>query len=230
MDGPWFTERSVNVLSLSAPLFPDPDDARKLAEAELGKAEYAATEVSWWDRAAQSVAAWFGDLFRVSAEAVGGSNILLIIIAVVIIGLLVAAYFIWGRPRWNASSQLTSDALFDEDDARSASELRRDAEAHARAQEWNEAIIVRFRAVARALFERGAVTVGAGATVHAFATQASTAFPTEDVALRSLAGTFDDVRYLRRPGTAAAYEQIVALDRRLESLRPAQLATIGADA
>ena len=47
----------------------------------------------------------------------------------------------------------------------------------ARAAEWDAAIVLRFRALARGCLERGVVDPPPGATVHAFARAAARAFP-----------------------------------------------------
>ena len=44
-------------------------------------------------------------------------------------------------------------------------------------------------------------------------------FPDETDALRAAARSFDEVRYLGRPGTESAYQQAVALDQRLDAAR-----------
>nr|WP_301538744.1 DUF4129 domain-containing protein [Microbacterium sp. SYP-A9085] len=71
--------------------------------------------------------------------------------------------------------------------------------------------------MARGLLERGAVEPVPGATVHAFARAAGHVLPDLADALDAAAGAFDDVRYLRRPGTAALYAQVADADDRAQA-------------
>ena len=80
--------------------------------------------------------------------------------------------------------------------------------------------MLRFRALARGVAERGILEPAPGATVHAFARQAGRAFPAEDERLDAAASAFDDVRYLRRPGTAELYAVVAAADDALVAARP----------
>jgi hypothetical protein len=83
--------------------------------------------------------------------------------------------------------------------------------------------VMRVRAIARACVERGVVAVPPGATVHTFARAATRAFPDSGAALNDAADTFDDVRYLRRPGTSDSYRQIAATDDAIARTRPARV-------
>jgi hypothetical protein len=133
----------------------------------------------------------------------------------------VAALLIWGRPRRSARLPAATTPLFGDADERTAADLRRDAAAAASAGAWNDAIVLRFRALARGLAERTLVEVSAGTTVHGFARRTALVFPAESHRMDAAAAAFDDVRYLRRPGSEAAYLAISALDDDLAGARPA---------
>lgn len=150
-----------------------------------------------------------------------------IVAAVVVAVVIVAAFLVWGVPRATGRARATRE-LFGADEQRSAAELRRDAEALAAKGEWDAAIVLRFRALARGLIERGAVDTPPGATVHAFARAAARAFPAHAGALESAAGAFDDVRYLRRPGTEELYRRIAAVDDQVSTARPVLTELAGA--
>ncbi len=126
-----------------------------------------------------------------------------------------------GAPPPHPRAAPAAHALFDDDDARSAEELRADAAAAAARGDWDGAIVLRFRAFARGLAERGIVDPPPGATVRAFARAASAALPPLADALDTAAETFDDVRYLRRPGTAESYRVVAELDDAAVRARPA---------
>src|SRR5690606_995171 len=94
------------------------------------------------------------------------------------------------------------------------------------AGDWSGAVVLRFRALARALAERGIVDPAPGATVPAFARQAARAFPDAQERLDAAAAAFDDVRYLRRPGTTELYALVAGADDVLAPSRPAAVADV----
>lgn len=193
------------------PVVPDGDEARRWAERELDKATYNIAEPNVIDRAARAVAEFFEGLLGGDVPTNWGGALALVL-AVVIVAIIAAAFIIWGRPRVEARSARSALDLFGEDERRTAAELRRDASARAAAADWDQAIILRFRALARGLDERGIVEPAPGATVHAFARAAARALPAESERLAHAAAMFDDVRYLRRPGTQAAYDRVASAD------------------
>ena len=201
------------------PLIPDGDEAREWAERELARPVYAEAEPTPLDRIARAVAEFFESLF--DSELPGGwGGPLALVIGLLIAGIIIAAFFIWGRPRVSPRSSPFPLDLFGEDERRSAAELRRAAGAEAAAGRWNEAIVLRFRSLARGVAERGILEPAPGATVHAFARQAARAFPSEEGRLDAAASAFDDVRYLRRPGTSELYGRVAAADDALVAARP----------
>lgn len=209
------------------PLLPDPDEARRWLEAELADPAYDAAQPTPFDRAARAVIEFVNGLFSVDPGAVDPVGAI-IIVAIVVVVLVAVAVLIWGLPRLRARSADTGLALFDADDHRTAAQLRADAVARAGAGDFAGAIVLRFRAIAAGLAERGATSPSPGATVHRFADEATRAFPGQRTELAQAAARFDDVRYLRQPGTEAGYQQMVALDDLLAATRPAALTSIGA--
>ena len=109
--------------------------------------------------------------------------------------------------------------LFGGDGVRSAADLRREAARRAADGDWGEAVAEAVRALARGLDERGLVSTPPGATVQAFARTASARFPDEAAEFARCATDFDDVRYLRRPGTRETYDRVRALDDRVARSR-----------
>lgn len=204
----------------TAPLSPDRDDAREWAERELSDPAYDVAEPTVLDRIARSVGDFIQDLFGAQLPDAWAPGFALIA-GIVVIALLVVAVLVWGRPRGTARVRRAAGDLFGEHEERSAAALRSDAEAAARRGEWNEAIVLRFRAVARGLAERTIVETTAGTTVHAFAREAARAFPGSAARMNAAASAFDDVRYLRRQGTEDAYRAIATLDEELGRSRPA---------
>lgn len=214
----------IALLAADLPIVPDPGQAQRWAEQELSRPEYAITEPTVFDRIAQAIGDFLADLFS-SRPPVGWDGLLAVVLIVVAVLLVVAAFLIWGRPRSLHRSRAADAGLFAPGE-RSADALRADAADRAAAQDWAAAVVLRFRALARGLAERGVVDPAPGATVHAFARQATPAFPAESERLEAAAAAFDDVRYLRRPGTPELYELVAAVDDALAATRPLQLADI----
>ncbi|MFH8250775.1 DUF4129 domain-containing protein [Microbacterium sp. B2969] len=201
------------------PLTPDGEEARRWAEEELSKPVYAEAQPTLFDRVSRAVGDFFAQLFSTQLDG-GWASTFAVVAAVVVVLLIVAAFLVWGVPRATHRSRVAVAELFGESDVRPAAELRAAAEAHAARGEWDEAIVLRFRALARGLAERGVVETPPGATVHGFARQAARAFPGSGAELEAAAVAFDDVRYLRRPGTAELYRRVAAVDAAVAASRP----------
>lgn len=210
---------SVWAVTGTPPLTPGPDEARRWVEQELARPDYAVAQPTPLDRIAQAIGDFLQGLLGARAPQ-GWDGLLAILILVIVFGLLVAAFLIWGRPRLTARSHARVAELFDGDE-RTAGELRREADERVAAADWDAAIVLRFRGLARALAERGLVDPAPGATVHAFAREAARAFPGERPRLDAAATAFDDVRYLRRPGTAELHAVVAGADAALSAARPA---------
>lgn len=201
------------------PLTPDGDEARRWAEEELSKPVYDAAEPTLLDRIARAVVDFFASLFTTELSGEWGSA-LAVIAAIVVVVVIVVAFAIWGVPRVSRRARAQTVTIFGEEEHRSAAELRAAAASHARRSEWDEAVVLHFRALARGCTERGVVDTPPGATVHAFARAAARAFPSLADELETAATAFDDVRYLRRPGSAELYRQVADADAAVVAARP----------
>lgn len=211
------------VLGDAIPLIPDADEARRWAETELADPSYAAAEPTPIDRLARGFMDALASLFQHGPSGAWGPVLAAVVVAVLVAVVLVAL-LVWGRPRLRPRvAEPSGGGLFGDARDRTSAQLRADADAHAANEAWADAIAARFRAIARALDERGLVETPPGATVHAFARAAGIRFPAETDALETAARAFDDVRYLRRPGTREAYTFVCALDERVGAARAAAL-------
>lgn len=206
-------------LALAAiPLIPDGDGARELAEKELAKPEYQAAKPTLIDQWARAVVDFLTGLFT-PQHAAGIGPWAAIVIGVVLVAALIVVLVTWGRPRRSRSRASGAQLLGSADD-RSAAELRTDADRVARDGDWAQAIVLRYRAVARSLIERDLITPAPGATAQTIAREAAEPFPSEGAALHEAAVAFDEVRYLGHAGTAELYRALVQTDNRLRDLRP----------
>lgn len=201
------------------PLDPDGDQARRWAETELSDPVYDIAEPTLLDRIAQAVGEFFDNLF--STELTGGWGSLVAIVAAgIVIAVIAIAFAVWGVPRSNRRARAVGGMLFGEEEGRSAAELRAAAAAAARRGDWDEAVVLQFRALARGCLERGVVDTPPGATVHAFARAAARVFPQLADRLEAAATAFDDVRYLRRPGTPELHRLVAEVDAAVVAARP----------
>lgn len=197
---------------------PDGDDARRWAQDELSKAEYEAAEPTWFDRLAADVVEWIASLFR--GDGTGAvAPVAVTIIVIVIIAALIVALVVWGRPRASRAVRRRVDLLGERDD-RTAAQLRADAERRAKAADWNGAIVLRFRAIARSLLERDLIDPAPGATAQGISREASAPFPAFADRLHDAATSFDAVRYLEADADADAYARISATDDALRAASP----------
>ncbi|WP_156762223.1 DUF4129 domain-containing protein [Microbacterium karelineae] len=203
---------------------PDRDEAREWAERELEKQIYREAEPTLFDRVAQRIGEFFQSLFNPQIDGAGWSPVWTAIIVAVLVAGIVVAFVIWGMPRGEGRSRArASTDLFDADE-RSAAELRAASTAARDRGDWDEAIILRYRAIARGIDERGLLHGPPGMTARTFAVSAAGYFPAHAAGLDAAAGMFDDVRYLRRPGTAEAAASVADLDDTIASARPAKAA------
>lgn len=207
----------IAILAMT-PYTPDGDQARRWAEQELSRPEYEAAKPTIVDQWARAVVDFLGNLLTPGRGADAGP-VALVIVIVLIVAALVAVLLIWGRPRRSRAVPRHAQLLGSADD-RSAARLRADAERAAKAGEWSEAIVLRYRALARGLLERDLIAPAPGATARTIAREAATAFTGEEAALTRAAASFDDVRYLDHEGDADRYRDLAATDDRLRAARP----------
>lgn len=210
---------------VDVPIDPDQPEARKLLEDELARPEYQAAKPSWWDEMIGNIVEWFAEL---QPGATGGPPVAgLTVTLLVVAGLVIVAFLLFGLPRINRRSRVTG-SLFGEDDARTAAQMRASAEEAAARGDYVTAIAEMYRSIARGLAERTVLTTSPGTTAHDFAARGGTAFPDSAEALVAAARAFDEVRYLGRAGSAQQFADVAQLERVLRTARAAQLEVIDA--
>ncbi|CAD5993542.1 DUF4129 domain-containing protein [Agreia sp. COWG] len=215
----------VAAVAADVPVDPDAPDAKKWLLDELGKPEYAAARPTLIDRIAKAIQDWLGSFTGGSGGGV--PNIFPLVVTLLIVGLIVAAFFVFGRPRMRRRSALAAAVFSGGDDQRSSLDLRTSAQNAAAANDFVTAIEEMFRAIARNSSERTIVSTAPGMTAQDFASRASRAFPGLGDRLRDAAGTFDGVRYLDAEGSRQAYDRMAALEHELRTSSPARLDRVG---
>lgn len=203
-------------LRFDVPVEPDADEAREWLINELAKSPYQAAKPTLFDQIAKAIQDWLNSL--TIGEAQGPPALGIGILLIVLVAAIVVAIIIFGIPRLNRRSKV-SGSLFGEDDERSAESMRRDAEDAASRGDFSTAIAEMFRSIARGLAERTILSTLPGTTAFGFARNAGENFPAQADRLTVAAGSFDDVRYLGRPGTQEQFAQVAQLERELRTLK-----------
>ncbi|MFD5215788.1 DUF4129 domain-containing protein [Microbacterium sp. NPDC058345] len=197
---------------------PDGDEARRWAEEELAERDYQAAKPTWFDQLVADIVEWFLGLFRPDGSgAVAPFAVTLIVI--VLVAALIVALLVWGRPRAGRAVHRRGELLGERDD-RTSAQLRTEAERRARDADWDAAVVLRFRALARDLLERDLIDPAPGATAQGIAREASVPFPAFAERLHSAATAFDAVRYLRSPATEGEYRELAGTDDALRAAHP----------
>jgi hypothetical protein len=205
------------------PVDPDAPTAQQWLARELSGAPYQQAKPGPIEDLVNRVVDWLSTLVR--ARSGGGafdipdlSGLLPAILVVLVLGLLVVAFLVFGVPRLNRRSKARTGELFEDD--RDADTLRRDARRSAASGDYATAVAELFRALARRLDERAVVSSFPGTTARGFASRAGAAFPDAAERLAVCARDFDAVRYLEEPGTAEQWARIEALEAELHDARP----------
>ncbi|MFJ4044842.1 DUF4129 domain-containing protein [Microbacterium sp. NPDC089987] len=208
----------IALLSAADVFVPDGDEARQRAQEELSKAEYQAAKPTWFDQLAADVADWFFGLFE--GDGTGAvAPLALTMITIAVVAAVVVALIMWGRPRSSRAVRGRTDLLGEKDD-RTAAQLRADAERRARDEDWDGAVVLRFRALARGLLERDLIDPAPGATAQGIAREAAPALPQLTEPLHEAATLFDAVRYLGASASAADYRALATTDDRIQATTP----------
>jgi len=191
------------------------EEAQRLARIELTNPVYSGDQEPW----AQKVLRWLIEKAQSLIETVGGASPLgwFGIVGVIALVALVALAV---RRRTGRLTRATTGASLFGDSARTAVDLRIEAERYAAAGAWAEAVRARLRAVVRDLEERGLVDARPGRTADEIARDAGRALPSVAADLRAGARLFDDVWYGGRAADPSGYARLVALDDAVAAARP----------
>ncbi|MFE5809080.1 DUF4129 domain-containing protein [Streptomyces sp. NPDC056491] len=203
-------------ISETPPVTTPRDAAREAAERELSKPMYHENDPGLLERALRSFLDWVDDLFGSAAGATPGGTL-----GIVVIILLIAAAvaLLWWRLGTPSKAPVGAGALLGER-IRSAADYRTEAEAHAAAGRWTEAVQARMRALVRSLEERTLLDPRPGRTADEAAAEAAVTLPGHAADLRTAARAFDDVTYGGRAGDPAMYATLRDLDTAVERTRP----------
>lgn len=193
------------------PVDPDAETARQWAIEELSKNRYQEHGPSWIQRAWDWILDKLGNLFHLEID--GGSLAAILIIVAIFVLLFLATRAVVGPVRRSFRIK-RSHSVF-EDDTRSSSDMRAAANAAASREDWNLAILERFRAIIRSLEERDLIDDRPGVTADEAAGETGVRFPDVLTRMAGAADLFDRVRYGHDAATQADDEDLRHLDSSL---------------
>lgn len=176
---------------IEPPVVPGADEARRWAEDELAKSEYASGGESWLAR----VLDWFSRLLDGLSDGVGGAFGAWGAIGIGVVVAAVIALVVWlvvGPLRRNRRRTAASDLFEDDSDAAT---LDDEAARAARDGDWPLATVQAYRATIRTLAERSLIDLTPGLTAHEAAVLGGAAVPSLATALAVDADVFDRIRY-----------------------------------
>ena len=191
------------------PVDPDAETARQWAIDELSKDRYQERGPSWLERAWDWVVEQFSHLFGLEVD--GGSLMAIAIIAAIILALVLVTRAVVGPVRRSFKAKRTHSVF--EDDARSSTEMRSAADAAAAKEDWNLAVLERFRAIIRSLEERDLIDDRPGVTADEAAFQTGARFPDILTRISGAADLFDRVRYGHGKAALSDDDALRQLDR-----------------
>ena len=202
-------------MSLLDPFDPGPAAARRAAREELSRHEYDAARPSLVVRAVGRLLRALGSaLDAASGQVPGGRTgvVLLLLLLVALVAVVLTRL-------WPARAGARAAGVFAAGTVVSAEEHRRRADALAAGGDLAGAVRERFRAVVRALEERGVLDPRPGRTAVEVAREAGQRVPALAVPVRSAAQLFDEVVYGGRRAESSSYAVLVELDGTVAATR-----------
>jgi hypothetical protein len=200
------------------PVQPDREQARSWAIQELSRPEYQAAKPGLVQRGLT----WIWDQLDQLDLGGGASALVGLAIFALLVGAVVA-YILYRTGGLRRTARRGRAEVFSGAPV-TAADHRAAADQHAAVQDWDRAVVERFRAIARELEERALLSPQAGRTAVEVATDGGTARPDLAADLRTAARAFDDVSYGHLSVGQAADLALRELDDRLRSARPVAMA------
>jgi hypothetical protein len=194
-----------------AALQPDRDQAREWAVQELSRREYQEARPDPLERALR----WAWDAINGIGAGVGAPPAVGLVIVVVVIALVVT-YAVRRAGGLRRTARRRAVEVLPTRHT-TAAEHRAAAERHAKAEEWDQAVVEQFRAVARELEERALLSPQPGRTALEVAREAGKSRPDLAGELLKAARSFDDVSYGHLTVGRPAFEALLEIDRRLRT-------------
>jgi Domain of unknown function (DUF4129) len=198
----------------AVPVHPDREQGRSWAVDELSRPEYQAARPSLIERASS----WLWDRLQLLDFGAGASSLVGLAVFALLVGAVVA-YILYRTGGLSPTTRRGKGEVFTVAHT-TAAEHRTAADRHADAQEWDRAVVERFRAIARELEERALLAPQPGRTALETALEGGRALPESATDLRAAARFFDDVSYGHLMVDRSADLALRELDSRVRSAKP----------
>jgi len=199
--------------SLVRGLNPTPPEARNWLKQELHGSDY---QSPWLDSLSRWITDQLGKLLDGASHLAGLSPAITALIALVVIALLA-----WILPKVRRERVVTgSDGVVLEDVTITARLYRSMAAQAIRDGRYDDAVLDRFRAIAKDMSDRRVLNDAPGRTAHEVSVTLASPFPDHADRLARAADLFDSVRYGHRHASAHQAGQIQDLDAKLVTTRP----------
>ncbi|WP_426592723.1 DUF4129 domain-containing protein [Cellulomonas sp. McL0617] len=201
-------------LTADVPVDPDADTARRWATQELADPVYH-RQPSLLSR----LLGWLSD----QLSGVKGASLpspLVLTVVVLVVAVVVALAFLLYGPVRRAGRVAAQRNVLDVDDARTADQIRRAADAAAAAGDWDLAVVERFRAIVRGLEERAVLDERAARTAHEAADAAAGRLPAIGADLVDAGRLFDAVAYGHQQAGPDDDARLREVDQRVRAARP----------
>ena len=203
-------------LLADVPVTPGADEARRWAVQELSKKVYQDARPGLgqtvWDWIISTLTAFLSGL-----KSLGSNAGVLILLGLAVLVIVAAVVLI--RPRLNRRARTMAD-VFNANTILTAAAHRALAAAAAQNDDWANAVMERFRAIARAGEERDVVAAAPGLTAEEVAGALGNGFPDQAAALHRAATTFNTVRYGHVQATPAMAADLEATDAAMAAAAP----------
>jgi hypothetical protein len=191
----------------SLPVQPDRGQARSWAVQELSRREYQQAKPGLVHRFLNWL---FG---KITSHLGSGAPLRLGLVVAAVIVALVVGFVIWRSGGLGRFGRARKPAAVLPDRPTTAAGHRAAADRHAAAGDWDQAVVERFRAVARGLEEEAVLRPQPGRTAYELARDGGRALPTLATDLSSAARSFDDVSYGHLPAGPDDDEFLRRVDR-----------------
>lgn len=185
----------AHVAALAGGVEIERDEARREAIRELGDARYAADDPNLVQRALEWLSDRITDLLERAAGVTPGGWIGTLLIAGVIAGLVIAAWFGGRAALRERTARSDTDPLFDDQAPLTAREHRTRAEQAQARGDYAVAVREWFRASVRGLEERGLLDLRPGRTADEAAVEIGGLFSDQAVSALTVARRFDAVTF-----------------------------------
>jgi hypothetical protein len=186
------------------------DEAAREAAKELAKPAYGQAGDNVISKVINSILDWIGDLLRnLTGQSPDGNAGLLMLVGLIVLVIIVV---LWRAGVLRTTRATKSQAVFDSDRPRNASQYRAQAEAEAANGDYTGAVRSRFRACVAELTERTVLDERPGRTAYEAVADAGRVVPALREPLQPAALVFTEVVYGNRPGTAERYARVVVAD------------------